>query len=83
MQTKRVVNRAHDCGRSFAEQRADAVDGHGANLFSLRFGVDAQSGGPGRQEHLEGMDALDVGSDRDDGEHTTSELSRSLVGVIV
>ncbi len=60
-----------------------ALDGHGANLFSLCLGVGVEPGLLGRQQYLERVNPVNAGGDRHDGDHPTTETGRGRVGSVI
>lgn len=67
----------------FADACTEAVEGNGADLFGLRFGVSLESSDRGREQHLEWVQTCDVRSDGDDREDAASESSGGRVGAII
>jgi hypothetical protein len=71
-----LVELGHERRAQLAYPVADALDGNGPDLLSLRLGVPPQPGDPGRQENLKRVDPLGAGGDRHDRDHpaTTGEF---------
>ena len=69
MEAQGVVKLAKDVGREHAALLADTLDGDRPNLLRLGLRVTVEVRRGGAQQHLERVHALDVGGDRDDGDH--------------
>lgn len=73
MKSERVVELVHELKSESADDWAKAFDGNGTNLLGLGFGVGVESGLGCRQENLERIDAIDIGSDWDKSDHAAAK----------
>ena len=75
MKAERLVQVGHHRGGRTTENRTDALDGHGSNLFGLRLGIAAEAGEFGRQEGLERVNPTDRTRHRHNRHDTTAEAA--------
>src|SRR5215470_2762370 len=83
MQAHGLVELVEQRERELADLPADPFDGHRTDLLGLRLRVLAQARFGGGQQHLERMDALDVGGHWDDSDDPASGSFGRRVGAVV
>jgi len=83
MESKRVVESVHEFNAERANNWTKAFDGDRSNLLGLGFRVDVESGLGCRQQNLERIHALDVGSHRDKGDDSPTKAGCGGVRPVV
>lgn len=83
VEPKRVLELREEPSGELANPPPHPLDCDGAHLLSLRFGVSWQSAFVCGKKNLKGIDAGDVGSQRDDGDHSTVEARRGCIRPVV
>lgn len=83
MQAQSLVEVLHDRGGNDAQPFAKSLKGDRSDLLGLCLGVATQARLRGRKQDLERVDAFDIGCDRDNGDHTTTESGGRRVGRVI
>jgi hypothetical protein len=79
MQAGGLVDVEHESAWDAPELGLDAIDRDGTRLFGLCFGVPVEPGVRGAKVHLDGVDPLNLGGDRDHGDHAPTESGGGLL----
>ncbi len=83
VEAKGLVEGGEEVSSEDANTMADALDGNGSDLFSLRFRVALETGLHRIEEHLERVHARRVRGDGHDGDDASSEPLCRSVGTVV
>ena len=83
MEAQRVVDSFHEFERQYAERVPDSLDGDGADVFCLGFGVRRQSGIVGLKQHLERQDSFGVRGQWHDNHGAVSRDRCTGIGSVI